>query len=143
MIVPIGPTAIKAGAAYGVIGFGLGFGFGVVRTMLVAPAIGAFIAVAIETPLMLAACTPLASWCLRRWSIAAPVAALTMGLAAFAALMVCEFLLGLALGQNPAAMLAAIKLPAGLLGLAGQIAFAVLPVGLVLAKRTKLQGPGK
>lgn len=121
--------------AYGLIGFGFGFVFGVVRTMLVAPAIGAFAAVAIETPLMLAACTPLARWCLRRWSIAAPAAALAMGLAAFAALMVCELLLGLALEQSPPAMLAALALPEGMLGLAGQITFALLPVGFLLAQR--------
>lgn len=138
-----GPAAIRAGAAYGVIGFGFGFAFGAVRTMLLAPAVGAFVAVAIETPLMLAACAPLACWCLRRWAITAPVAALAMGLAAFAALMVCEVLLGLALGQSPAMMLAAIAQPAGLLGLAGQITFALLPVGFVLARRAAGQGPGK
>ena len=129
-----GPAAIRAGGAYGVIGFSFGFAFGVVRTMLVAPAIGAFAAVAIETPLMLAACTPLARWCLRRWGITMPGAALVMGLAAFAALMVCEVLLGQALGQSPQAMLAAMTRPEGLLGLAGQITFALLPIGLLLPK---------
>jgi len=134
-----GSAAIKAGIAYGVIGFGFGFAFGVVRTMLVAPAVGAFIAVAIETPLMLAACTPLARWCLRRWTIAAPGAALAMGLAALAALMVCEVLLGLALGQSPQAMLAALARPAGMLGLTGQVIFALLPLGFVAAKRLPRQ----
>ncbi len=135
----IGSAAIKAGAAYGLIGFGFGFAFGVVRTILVAPAVGAFAAVAIETPLMLMACAPLARWCLRRWAIAAPVTALLMGLAAFAALMVCEVLLGLALGQSPQAMLVAMAWPAGLLGLAGQVAFALLPLGFALAKRLPRQ----
>ena len=134
-----GSAAIKAGVAYGVIGFGFGFAFGIVRTMLVAPAIGAFAAVAIEVPLMLAACTPLARWCLRRWSIAAPIAALAMGLAAFATGMTCEFLFGLALGQTPQAMLSALALPQGLLGLAGQIGFALLPLGFALAKRLSHQ----
>lgn len=128
-------AAIKAGVAYGVIGFGFGFAFGVIRTVLVAPRIGAFAAVAVETPLMLATCAPLARWCLRRWAISAPIAALAMGLAAFAALMVCEVLLGLALGQAPLAMLSAIARPAGLLGLAGQIVFALLPLGFVAAQR--------
>jgi hypothetical protein len=53
-------TAIISGAAYGVSGFGFGFAFGIVRTLVVAPMLGPFIAVAIETPLMLAACAPLA-----------------------------------------------------------------------------------
>lgn len=131
----IHPAAIKAGAAYGVIGFGVGFAFGIVRTLLVAPAIGALAAVAIETPLMLAACTPLGRWCIRRWAITTPAAALAMSLAAFAALMICEVLLGLALGQTPQAMLKAMARPAGLLGLGGQITFALLPLGFVALKR--------
>jgi hypothetical protein len=129
------PAAIRAGLTYGVIGFGFGFLFGVVRTLLVAPAIGAFAAVAIETPLMLATCLPLARWCLHRWAIAGRKAALAMGGAAFAALMVCEVLLGLALGQTPQTMLAALALPPGLLGLAGQLCFALLPLGWAAAQR--------
>jgi len=134
-----GSAAIRAGVAYGVIGFGFGFAFGVVRTLVVAPALGAFVAVAIETPLMLAACTPLARWCLRRWEIAGPGAALAMGLAAFAALMVCELLLGLALGQGPAAILAAMARPEGILGLAGQVTFALLPLGFAVTQRLPRQ----
>jgi hypothetical protein len=134
-----GFAAIRAGAAYGVIGFGFGFLFGVVRTLLVGPAIGAFAAVAIETPLMLATCAPLARWCLRRWAVSGPPKALAMGLAAFAVLMVCEVLLGLALGQAPPAMLAALGRPAGLLGLAGQICFALLPLGWTAAQRLPRQ----
>lgn len=133
------PAVLKAGVAYGVIGFGFGFAFGVVRTLLVAPALGAFVAVAIETPLMLAACTPLARWCLRRWAIAAPGAALGMGLAAFAALMVCEVLFGFAQGQGPEAILAAMARPEGILGLAGQVTFALLPLGFAVTKRLPRQ----
>lgn len=135
----IGSAAIKAGAAYGMIGFGFGFAFGVVRTMLVAPAIGAFAAVAIETPLMLATCAPLARWCLRRWAICAPTAALAMGLVAFTALMACEVLLGLALGQGPQAIRAAVAQPEGLLGLTGQIIFALLPLGWTAVQRLPRQ----
>jgi hypothetical protein len=134
-----GSAAFRAGVAYGVIGFGFGFAFGIVRTMLVAPALGAFVAVAIETPLMLAACAPLALWCLRRWGIAAPFAAIAMGLAAFAALMVCEGLFALALGQAARVFFAAMARPEGLLGLAGQITFALLPLGFVAVKRLPSQ----
>lgn len=130
-----GSAAIRAGLAYGVIGFGFGFLFGVVRTLFVAPAIGLFAAVAIEMPLMLATCAPLAGWCLRHWALAGHSNALAMGIAAFASLMVCEVLLGLALGQTPQSMLAAMTLPAGLLGLAGQICFALLPLGLLVVQR--------
>jgi len=129
--------AIISGAAYGVSGFGFGFAFGIVRTLVVAPMLGPFIAVAIETPLMLAACAPLAQLFVRRWVIAAPAPAIVMGLAAFAALMVCEVVLGLVLGQTPQAMLAAMARPAGLLGLVGQITFALLPLGFVLAAQRR------
>ena len=130
-----GSAAIRSGVAFGVFGFGFGFMFGVVRTLLVAPRIGAFAAVAAEVPLMLAACTPLARWCLRRWAIAAPKTASAMGLVAFATGMACEVVFGLSLGQTPQMMLEAIARPAGMLGLAGQIGFALLPLGLLAAQR--------
>lgn len=134
-----GSAAIRAGLAYGLLAFALGFILGIVRTVLVAPALGALAAVAIEIPVMLASCVPLAVWCLRRWGIARLGKAALMGLSGFAVLMVCEVLLGLALGQGLQAILAAIALPAGLLGLAGQIAFALLPLGLLAAERLPRQ----
>ena len=67
------------------------------------------------------------------------LAVLAMGLAAFAALMVCELLLGLALGQGPAAILAAMARPEGILGLAGQVTFALLPLGFAVTQRLPRQ----
>ncbi|WP_298189783.1 hypothetical protein [Novosphingobium sp.] len=134
-----GSAAIRAGLAYGLLAFALGFILGIVRTFLVAPALGAFAAVAIEIPVMLASCVPLAVWCLRRWRIARWGNAALMGLAGFAVLMICEVLLGLALGQGLQAILAAMGKPAGLLGLAGQIAFALLPLGWTAAQRLPRQ----
>lgn len=127
--------AIYAGLAYGLLGFALGFVFGVIRTLLVAPAIGAFAAVALETPLMLAASLPLAGWSLRRWQVIGPGAALALGLVGFTALLVCEVLLGLALGQTLQGILAVMARPPGLLGLAGQIVFALLPAGFAMTKK--------
>lgn len=126
---------IHAGLAYGLIGFALGFVFGVVRTLFVAPAIGAFAAVALETPLMLVASLPLAGWCLHHWQVARPAYALVSGLVGFAALVVCEVLLGLALGQTVQGILAGMARPPGMLGLAGQIVFALLPASLAVSRK--------
>ncbi len=125
------------GMAYGLSGFGFGFAFGIVRTLVVAPLVGPFTAVAIETPLMLAACTPLARLFVRRWAIGTPRQALVMGLSAFAALMLCEVVMALVLGQTMRFWVAGLALPEGMLGLAGQITFALLPLAFVLAARVK------
>lgn len=126
---------ILGGLAYGLLGFALGFAFGVVRTLLVAPAIGAFAAVAVETPLMLAACLPLARWSLRRWQVVGSGEPFTLGLIGFVVLMVCEVLLGLALGENLRGIAAGMARPPGLLGLAGQIVFALLPASLAVPRQ--------
>jgi hypothetical protein len=130
-------AAVIPGAAYGLSGFGLGFAFGIVRTLVVAPLVGPFAAVAIETPLMLAACAPLARLCVRRWAVSTPRRALAMGLAAFAALMLCEVLMALILGQTVRVWVSGLARPEGILGLAGQIVFALLPLGFVLAARSR------
>jgi imidazolonepropionase-like amidohydrolase len=46
----------------------------------------------------------------------------------FALLMALELATALAFGQSPAQFLSAITTPAGALGLAGQIGFAVIPL---------------
>ncbi len=130
-------AALIPGAAYGLSGFGLGFAFGTVRTLVVAPLVGPFAAVAMETPLMLAACAPLARLFVRRWAICMPIPALTMGLAAFGALLLCEVLMALILGQSIRAWLSGLVLPEGMLGLAGQITFALLPLVFVLVARAR------
>jgi hypothetical protein len=50
-----------------------------------------------------------------------------MGGVAFAVLMLAEALLALALGETPATYIEGLRRPAGLLGLAGQIGFALIP----------------
>lgn len=51
-----------------------------------------------------------------------------MGAAAFVILIACGAGLALAFGQSPADFLAAMATPAGALGLAGQIGFALIPL---------------
>lgn len=128
-------TPLGAGVVYGVAGFAIGFVFGVVRTLFVVPQFGVLAAVAMEVPLMLLACLPLAAWCVHRWHLSRPMTALFAGTVGFCVLVCCEFLLGLALGNAPSATLAAMGQPAGLLGLVGQGMFALLMPGLALAKQ--------
>ena len=121
-------TAIAAGLRYVAVVFAIGFLLGVLRTLVVAPRIGAVAAVALELPFMLAA-----SWLACRWLVrdVSPrlLPRLLMGATAFAALIGVEFATAVALfGQAPAAWLAGFGTLAGQLGLAGQIGFALMPL---------------
>lgn len=108
--------------------FALGFVLGTVRTLWLAPALGAPAAVLIELPVMLAAAWFCARAILARWPLASRPNALAMGSLAFALLMAAELLLGIfAFGLTTGAWLARLGEPAGLVGLAGQIGFAVIP----------------
>jgi hypothetical protein len=64
---------------------------------------------------------------LRRWPLPTRLAALATGALAFTLLLAGEWALGLALGQTSADWLAALTRPAGALGLAGQMLFALFP----------------
>jgi uncharacterized membrane protein len=121
---------VRAGAFYFALVFAAGFVLGGIRTLLLAPRVGDFAAVAIELPVMLAvawiACGAVLRWVKPGQGIA-PRA--VMGLLAFTLLMVAELALSLALGlPSMAAWLAGLTSAPGLLGLAGQVAFAIFPM---------------
>lgn len=122
--------ALTAGAAYAGLVFAAGFALGAIRTLMVEPRLGALAAVAIELPVMLAISWFACGSALRRFVVPAEFAArLAMGLAAFAVLMGAE--LGLALfvfARSAGDFLAGFAAPAGALGLAGQIAFGLMPL---------------
>jgi hypothetical protein len=119
---------ITAGAAYWGIVFALGFVLGTIRVLWVAPAIGLLGATALELPVMLAASWLAAGWLLRRWRLAAGGEALAAGGLAFALLMAAECLLAVGMmGQTPAQWLAGLRQPHALMGLAGQVLFALMP----------------
>lgn len=119
---PVGNAIVYAAAV-----FAAGFVFGTVRTLWLAPQIGALAAVAVELPFMLAVSWLVAGAVLRRRPLPGMPQRLAMGAVAFALLMAAEALLARAFGQSPAAWLAALATPAGALGLAGQAAFALVP----------------
>ena len=120
---------IGAGLLYVALVFAAGFVMGVVRVLVLAPALGETGAVAAEVPVMLAISWAAAGFAVRRFAVpprAAP--RLAMGGLAFAVLMALEAALSLWLfGRTLAEHLSVYAgLPARI-GLAGQVVFALIP----------------
>jgi hypothetical protein len=122
--------AATGGLFYFGLVFATGFALGTVRVLALIPRLGETVSVLIELPAMLAV-----SWIACRWVIArvgvpgTHAARVCMGGIAFAMLMLAEFGLSvLAFGRMPAEHLELYRDLPGLLGLAGQIAFAVFPL---------------
>lgn len=133
---------MTAGRVFGLAGvyacgvFGIGAALGAIRVFVVSPAIGPVAAVLVELPLML-----FASWIVwGRVTRGAPPlsrgSAVAAGVLALVVLVAFEALLGMILGQAPAAILSAWSRPEGAIGLAGQLAFAAIP----LVRRTPGSG---
>lgn len=123
----LGPIAIAAAAYWGAV-FAFAFALGIVRTLWLAPQIGALAAVLCEVPLVLAASWWSARRVTARFGITGRGAALAMGLIAFALLMAAEAALaGVLAGQSPAQWACSLMTPAGAAGLAGQVLFALMP----------------
>src|SRR5271166_3439839 len=121
--------ATKAGGSYAIIVFLIGFILGTIRVFLLAPRLGKTIAVIIEAPVTLAASWFVCGWCVDRLDAAATVPARSlMGLVAFLVLMSAEIGLGAVLGRSLVDQVAAYGSPAGAIGLAAQVIFAILPV---------------
>src|SRR4051794_26905215 len=119
--------ATSAGALYFAIVFLAGFALGVLRVSVLVPRLGATRAVLIELPVIL-----LVAWfafcsLTARFSVPpAPVARLTMGALAFALLLIADILLARVFGRSTSDIFADLSTASGLLGLAGQILFALL-----------------
>ncbi len=112
--------------AYALPVFAAGFVLGALRTLWLAPMVGPLAAVAMELPVILAVSWFVAGAVLRRWSL--PRAErLVMGAIAFVILMACEAGLSLGFGRTLRDFAADMATAHGALGLAGQIAFALIP----------------
>jgi len=121
------PIAI-AGAAYWAAVFAFAFGLGIVRTLWLAPQIGALPAVLCEVPLVLAASWWTARGVSARFGITCRGEALAMGLIALALLMAAEAVLaGVLAGQSLGEWARRLMTPSGAAGLAGQVLFAAMP----------------
>lgn len=121
--------ALAAGAFYAAFVFLAGVALGAFRTLMFEPLLGAFGSVALELPAMLAISWFACGWALRRFLVPAELAArLVMGLAAFALLMSAELALAfMVFSRTFSDFIAGFASPAGGLGLAGQIAFGLMP----------------
>ncbi|QYK41128.1 MAG: hypothetical protein KF887_17370 [Paracoccaceae bacterium] len=121
-------TALRLGLLYFAAVFTLGLAFGTVRAIGLAPRIGEPAAVALELPLILSVAWMICGHLLRGHSLSRGGAAV-MGGAAFLLLMLAETALSVLLfGRTAAQHLALYAEPAHRLGLAGQIAFAAMPM---------------
>jgi hypothetical protein len=119
-----------AGVAYFAMAFAAGFLLGTLRVFLIVPHTGELTAVALELPIMLAV-SAFAAGVSIRWFRVPPQAAdrLMMGVVGFVLLQVAEIALGLVgFGRSFQDQLAALCSASGLLGLAGQVAFALFPM---------------
>lgn len=123
-----------AGVWYFVIVFAIGFALGTLRTLFLVPRLGETIAVLIEIPIMVAASYFVALWLVDRFLVPAQVdARMTMGLIAFVLLMLAELTLSTTLmGRSLSEHFEHYRTMGGLLGLGGQILFALMPVVMLL-----------
>lgn len=114
--------------------FAIGFVLGVLRTLFVQAGASRLLGVALELPLMLGASWMLCAWTMRRHAVPAVTGLrLQIGAIAFAWLMAAELLLSTLLaGRTLAEHVALYQEPSHLLGLAGQIAFGLMPAVLAL-----------
>lgn len=122
--------AVKAGLAYFAIVFAAGFLFGTVRILAGAPLLGETLAVVIELPFMLAISWLVCDWLIARLAVPSTLLVrFTMGGLAFALLAISEicvsvFGLERTISEHFESYLAA----HAIIGLLGQIAFALFPV---------------
>jgi hypothetical protein len=118
----------SAAIVYWAMVFALGFVLGTVRVLWVIPLVGLIPATLIELPLILGGSWLASGWLVRRFVIVRSSEALAVGALAFAILMAAECALaGVLIGQTPAQWLAGLAEPHALLGLAGQVMFALMP----------------
>ncbi len=110
--------------------FVLGFILGAIRVALVAPRIGDLAAVCIEVPLMLVASWFVSRWVITRTELPREIGPLlAVGLLSFLFLMIGEYVLASFIFHHTLDdYLAGFRTTAGSIGLAGQIAFGLMPL---------------
>jgi hypothetical protein len=122
------PRVILPALLYVATVFAAAFILGTLRVLVLVPRLGELAAVALEVPVVLGLSWLVAGWVLRRWPLPRLDERLAMGGLAFALLMLAETVLGLTLfGRTIAEILAGMATLPGLVGLAGQIGFGLVP----------------
>lgn len=122
--------AVVAGIIYVAVVFAFAFAIGVVRVLLVAPRLGEMVAVLLELPVVLAVSWACCGAIVTRLAVSPRLGdRMMMGGVAFVVLQAVEALLAVfAFGRSPTLYLAGFTTLAGLLGLGGQIGFALIPL---------------
>jgi hypothetical protein len=119
---------VRPAAAYLTVVFCAAFVLGTIRVLWVIPRLGDVAAVLIEGPVVLALSWVVAGAVLRRWPLPERRARVAMGGLAFIGLILLELVLGrFVFGRSFSGILANMGTPAGLIGLAGQIGFGLIP----------------
>jgi hypothetical protein len=120
----------KAGVAYALTVFAIGFLLGTARVLLLAPRVGSTIAVAVEAPIILTASWYVSRIWMRRLSVSAEIRPrILVGAVAFVILMILEIALSISLfHRSIGEYLADLRSPAGAIGLTAQICFATFPL---------------
>ncbi len=122
--------AAAAGFAYFALVFTAGVVLGVVRAFVVAPYLGETAAVLLELPAMLLIAWLVCGWSVRFFGVPEGFRTrLAMGALAFLMLIAAELLLSLVLRNGSVGtFLAVYQTSAGLIGLTGQLVFALFPL---------------
>jgi hypothetical protein len=122
-------TASRAGIAYTLVVFVFAFAIGTIRVTLIAPRLGALLAVILEGPIVLAVSWRVSQWCNRHFKVSwNPRARVLMGAVAFAVLMLLELGVSvLAFGETLDHYFAKYASTPGVVGLAMQVGFATIP----------------
>lgn len=122
--------ALKAGALYFALVFAAGFALGAIRVLLVVPYLDEFTAVLLELPLMLGISWLVCGWVVTRLQVPSTTTArFVMGALAFGLLIAAEILLSVVgFDRSMEEYLHHFGTPQGLLGLTGQLAFALMPL---------------
>lgn len=122
--------AALAGAVYFALVYVVAFILGVVRTLVLVPAVGPMPALLIELPILLIVCWIACRWTVGRFALPATAGPrLVMGGTAFVLLMATELILSVVLfGRAPGQHFAGYATWLGAAGLLPQIAFALFPL---------------
>jgi hypothetical protein len=123
-------AALKGGLGYFAIVYALGFLLGTIRVLVLVPRAGETASVLLEAPIILGASWITAGWCANRFAVPPTVVPrLAMGGVAFALLISGEIAVStLAFERTWEGTIALYQAPAGIVGLAAQVVFALLPV---------------
>ena len=122
-------AAVKAGIAYTAGVFVFAFAAGAIRVTVVAPHLGALLAVVLEAPIVLAVSWGFSAWCSRRFQLSADsLTRVLMGAVAFSVLVGLEAGVSVwAFGKSLERYVANYGTAAGVVGLMMQLCFAAIP----------------